>query len=176
MGDNQTKRNIWKGMLVGLIAGLAASWTMDRFQDVWIAVSLPDDSKKKEDQARPSEDGDDSQDDATVKAASAVSEGLFEHKLTHAEKKIAGPAIHYAVGATSGIVYGIAAEFLPEVTRGFGLPYGTAFWIVVDEGAVSLLGLSKPPTDYPVSTHLYAMASHLVFGATAEGVRRWLRG
>ncbi len=176
MPEGQKKPNIWKGMLVGLIAGLAASWTMDRFQDVWIAVSSPDDSKRKEDQARASEDGEEGQDDATVKAASAISEGLFEHKLTRAEKKIAGPAIHYAVGATSGIVYGIAAEFLPEVTRGFGLPYGTAFWIVVDEGAVSLLGLSKPPTDYPVSTHVYALASHLVFGATAEGVRRWLRG
>src|SRR5437868_13924830 len=102
MDNKQSKRNIWKGMLVGLIAGLAASWAMDRFQDVWIAVSQPDDSKKKEDQARVLEDDADSQDDATVKAASAISEGLFEHKLTKGEKKIAGPAIHYAVGATSG--------------------------------------------------------------------------
>jgi len=163
-------------MLVGLIAGLAASWTMDRFQDVWIAVSSPDDSKRKEDQPRASEDGEEGQDDATVKAASAISEGLFERKLTRAEKKIAGPAVHYAVGATSGIVYGIASEFLPEVTMGFGLPYGIAVWIVVDEGAVPLLRLSKPPTAYPVSTHIYALASHLVFGATAEGVRRRLRG
>ena len=101
---------------------------------------------------------------------------MFEHKLTGAEKKLAGPAVHYAVGATSGIVYGIASELVPEVTVGFGLPYGTAFWLVVDEGAVPLFGLSKPPTAYPASTHLYALASHLVFGATAEGVRRWLRG
>ncbi len=176
MGDKQNKPNIWKGMLVGLIAGLVASWTMDRFQDVWIAVSPPDESKKKEDETDPSEDSGESQDDATVKAASVISEGLFEHKLTKAEKKIAGPAVHYAVGATSGIVYGIASEFLPEVTMGFGLPYGTAFWLVVDEGAVPLLRLSKLPTAYPASIHIYALASHLVFGATAEGVRRLLRG
>ena len=176
MGNKQSKRNIWQGMLVGLIAGLVASWTMDRFQDVWIAVSPPDDQKKKENEADASEEGEASQDDATVKAASAISAGLFEHKLTKAEKKIAGPAVHYAVGATSGIVYGIASEFLPEVTVGFGLPYGAAFWLVVDEGAVPLLRLSKPPTDYPASTHIYALASHLVFGATAEGVRRLLRG
>ncbi|SRR6266516_649022 len=176
MRSDQKQPNIWKGMLVGLIAGLAASWTMDRFQDVWIAVTPPDNSEKKEDQALAAEGGEDSQDDATVKAAAAISEGLFEHKLTRAEKKIAGPAVHYAVGATSGFVYGIASEFLPEVTMGFGLPYGTAFWLVVDEGAVPLLHFSKPPTDYPVSTHIYALASHLVFGATAEGVRRLLRG
>src|SRR5256714_13469940 len=146
MSSNQKQPKIWRGILVGLVAGLAASWTMDRFQDVWIAVSPPDDSQKEEDQSRASKDDAESQDDATVRAASAISEGLFEHKLTKGEKKIAGPAVHYAVGATSGIVYGIASEFLPEVTMGFGLSYGTAFWLVVDEGAVPLLRLSKPPT------------------------------
>ena len=176
MSSNQKQPKILRGMLVGLIAGLAASWAMDRFQDVWLVVSPPDDSQKKENETDPSEDGGESQDDATVKAASAISEGLFEHKLTKAEKKIAGPAVHYAVGATSGIIYGIASESLPQVTVGFGLPYGTAFWLVVDEGAVPLLRLSKPPTAYPPSTHIYALASHLVFGATAEGVRRLLRG
>ena len=176
MSSNQKKPKIWRGILVGLVAGLAASWTMDRFQDMWIAVSPRDDSKKQEDQAHASEDGEEGQDDATVMAASVISDGLFEHKLTKPEKKIAGPAVHYAVGATSGIVYGIASEFLPEVTVGFGLPYGTAFWLVVDEGAVPLLRLSKPPTAYPASTHIYALVSHLVFGATAEGVRRLLRG
>ena len=106
MRSDQKQPNIWKGMLVGLIAGLVASWTMDRFQDVWIAVSPPEDSKKKEGQARASEDGEEGQDEATVNAASAISERLFEHKLTRSEKKIAGPAVHYAVGATSGINMG----------------------------------------------------------------------
>ncbi|MGH9899399.1 MAG: DUF1440 domain-containing protein [Pyrinomonadaceae bacterium] len=179
MRNNQTEPNIWRGMLVGLIAGLAASWTMDRFQGVWFALSPSNDSTKDENSTEEnhrSEDGDESGDDATMKAASALSEGLFGHKMTTAEKKIAGPVVHYAVGATSGIVYGAAAEFLPEVTVGFGLPYGTVFWLVVDEGAVPLLRLSKPPTAYSLSTHSYALASHLVFGATAEGVRRLLRG
>jgi hypothetical protein len=38
-----------------------------------------------------------------------------------------------------------------------------------------VLGLSKPPIKYPVSTHVYALASHLVYGLTAELVRRNLR-
>ena len=60
----------------------------------------------------------------------------------------------------------------PEVTAGAGLPFGTAFWLVADETAVPLLGLAKGPTEYPVSTHVYALASHLVYGLTAELVRR----
>ena len=114
--------------------------------------------------------------DATVKAASAISENLFNHELTSEEKKIAGPVVHYAVGATGGLVYGVAAELAPEITEGVGLPYGAAFWLVVDEGLVPLLGFATGPTEYPLSAHVYALASHLVFGATAEGVRRLLRG
>jgi len=40
---------------------------------------------------------------------------------------------------------------------------------------VPLLGLSKAPTAYPVSTHVYALASHFVYGITTEVVRRGLR-
>ncbi len=179
MKNDHPVPSIWKGALAGLVAGLVASWAMDRFQEVWVAMTPPNDPGTDEElteRNRGSADDDESGDDATVKTASALAEGLFAHKLTSAEKKIAGPAVHYAVGATSGMVYGVASELMPEVTAGFGLPYGTLFWLVVDEGSLPLLGLSKPPTAYPLSTHAYALASHLVFGATAEGVRRLLRG
>ena len=56
-----------------------------------------------------------------------------------------------------------------------GIPFGAAFWMVVDEGALPLLGLAKGPTAYPSSTHAYALASHLVFGLTAEVVRSSVR-
>jgi len=56
-----------------------------------------------------------------------------------------------------------------------GVPFGAAFWMVVDEGALPLLGLAKGPNAYPVSTHAYALASHLVFGLTAEVVRSSVR-
>jgi uncharacterized membrane protein YagU involved in acid resistance len=175
MGQNDRKPNLWKGMMVGLIAGVVGSWTMNRFQDVWVAASSSDNSKKREERSNASENEQNSVDDATVKAASAVSNALFDHKLTAAEKKIAGPAIHYAVGAAAGAVYGVASEYLPQLTAGFGLPYGTVFWLVVDESVVPLLRLAKGPAEYPLSTHAYALASHLVFGATVEGTRRLLR-
>jgi putative membrane protein len=192
LAKNHSEPNVWKGALAGLVAGLVASWVMDRFQDVWLGLSSNNGSTKKENSSeralqlsnlkaeqslnQTSQADGENEDDATVKAASALSESVFDHKLTREEKKIAGPAVHYAVGATSGIVYGVTAELLPEVTAGAGLPYGAAFWLVVDEGMVPLFGLSKAPNAYPVSTHIYAFASHLVFGAAAEEVRRFLRG
>ena len=169
--------DVWKGLAAGLIGGLVASWTMNRFQDVWGKLAESGEQsrgaqasrqKGEQQELRPSGE---EQDDTTVRAASAISEGLFHHRLTESEKKIAGPAVHYTLGTGVGGLYGAVAELAPEVTAGVGLPFGALFWLVVDEGAVPLLGLSKGPTEYPLSTHVYALASHLVYGLTAETVR-----
>ena len=74
-----------------------------------------------------------------------------------------------------GAVYGAAAEFSSEITSGAGLPFGALIWLGADEGVVPLLGLSKSPTEYPLSIHAYALASHLVYGLTTEAVRRAVR-
>jgi hypothetical protein len=184
--------DVWKGLAAGLIGGLVASWTMNRFQDVWSKLAKdieawPHDfqnvwcefSEGLEEsfapQASKPSPTPEVQEDTTVRAASAVSEALFDHKLTRGEKKIAGPAVHYILGTGVGGLYGAAAEMAPKVTAGKGLPFGAAFWLVVDEGAVPLLGLSKGPTAYPLSTHVYALSSHFVYGLTAEVVRRAVR-
>ena len=161
--------NVWKGAVSGLAGGLVASFAMDQFQAVWIALA-----SRGANGAAPGSGGPE-QEPATVKAASAVSEGLFGHDLTKAEKKVGGAAVHYAVGGLTGALYGAVAEVAPAVAKGAGLPYGTAVWLVVDEGAVPALGLSKPVTEYPLSNHAYALASHFVFGLTTDLVRRGVR-
>jgi len=178
------EHDLVKGTVAGLIGGLVGSWTMNQFQAAWTraaegfekphgAQSMQPSagSQAAESSAQPSED----QDDATVEAAKAVSEGVFGHKLKDSEKKPAGAIVHYAFGSATGGLYGAAAELAPEVTTGLGLPFGVAFWAVADEGVVPLLGLSKGPTEYPVSTHAYALASHLVYGLTTEMTRRAVR-
>jgi hypothetical protein len=135
--SNHSEPNVWKGALAGLIAGLVASWTMDSFQDIWLLVSSGNDSSKKENSSahhceesklkaeqssNQTAKADDKDEDDTIKTASVVSEAFFGHELTPYEKKIAGPAVHYAVGATVGIVYGLAAELAPKVTSGAGFP------------------------------------------------------
>ena len=187
------RSNLLKGLAAGLIGGLVASWTMNRFQDVWSRLAKGFESwsdnqfqnvwvefgegvgESSDTQGSKPSSTPEVQDDTTVRAASAVSEGLFDHRLTEREKKIAGPSVHYGLGAGVGGLYGVAAEIAPKVAAGSGLPFGAAFWLVVDEGAVPLLGLSKGPTAYPLSTHLYALSSHFVYGVTAEVVRRAIR-
>ena len=162
----------WKGLAAGLVGGLLASWTMNRFQNVWSKLAA---ANERSPEARVERAGNEPVDDTTIKTASAISEGLFHYTLTGAEKKFAGTAVHYSIGTGVGGLYGAAAEFATGVTTGAGLPFGAVFWLVVDEGAVPLLGLAKGPAEYPVSAHAYALASHLVFGVTAEFVRRTVR-
>lgn len=139
---------------------------MNAFQTLWRVLAPPR-------RGRPAKG--EPEEDTTVKTASAISEGLFKHSLSEREKRIAGPVVHYAFGTFVGGLYGAAAEKLPSVTAGAGLPFGAAFWLIADETAVPLLRLSGPPAHYPLSLHLYALVSHLVFGWTAETVRVRLR-
>ncbi len=161
----------WKGLVAGVVGGVVASWVMDRFQYWWLSF---DNGDERQHQLTHSNEGN-QEEPATVKTASAISEGVFGHSLTDKEKEITGALVHYAVGTTAGALYGVAAEYEPEVTTLAGIPFGATFWMVVDEGALPLLGLAKSPTAYPISTHAYALASHLVFGLTAEVVRSAVR-
>lgn len=181
--NSHKERSLWKGTVAGLIGGLVASWTMNQFQAAWSKATEGFEKPHGAQSMQPSE-GDDAihasennkqdQDDATVKAARAISE-IFGHELKESEKELGGAVVHYAFGTATGGLYGAFAELAPEVTVGAGLPFGAAFWLVADETAVPLLGLSKGPSEYPVSTHAYALTSHLVYGLTAELVRSALR-
>jgi hypothetical protein len=169
--NKHSNRNLWKGLVAGAVGGVVASWIMDRFQYWWLSFGGGDERGLQQ----TASDEDNREEPATVKTASAISEGVFAHSLTAREKEIAAPLVHYAVGTTAGAVYGVAAKYEPDLTGLAGIPFGAAFWMVVDEGALPLLGLAKGPTAYPISTHAYALASHLVFGLTAEIVRSTVR-
>ena len=174
--------NILKGLVAGLAGGLVASWTMNQFQAAWMRAAANNEKAHGAQSLQPSEGSTGNQaedakeqDDATVETAKVISEGVFGHELQESEKEAAGAAVHYVFGTATGGLYGALAEVTPQVTTGVGLPFGAAFWLLADEISVPLLGLSKGPTEYPVSTHVYSFASHLVYGVTAEFSRRALR-
>ncbi|HEV7786013.1 MAG TPA: DUF1440 domain-containing protein [Thermoanaerobaculia bacterium] len=160
--------NLWKGAVAGLAAGLAATFVMTQFQNLSGKLEK---ALEAEDQSKKEKKGD----DATVKAASAISRGVFHHTLTPREKKVAGPAVHYGFGTLTGGMYGVLAELSPAVARGAGLPFGTALWVGADEVAVPAFRLSGPPASQPPAVHAKALAAHLVYGAAMETARRLVR-
>ena len=151
---------IWKGLGAGLAGGLIASAAMTSFH---MAAAKIDGSGPP-----PGED-------ATVKTASAISEGLFRHKLTNHQKQVVGPLVHFGFGAQAGALYGAMAEVYPAVATGFGMPFGAAVWLGAHVIMVPALGLSKPATQSPVSKEATELAAHLVYGAVTEFCRRLIR-
>ena len=185
--QKQAESNLLKGLIAGLAGGMVASVVMNQFQSAWqnavekkqkshgaqsMQEGSPDHGAGRILQDRGVESGND---DATERLANVISETVFEHTLTEDEKKTAGTAFHYAYGVSMGGVYGATVEVLPQAAAGYGLAYGALIWLTADEGVLPLLGLSKSPVEYPLSTHAYALTSHFVYGLTAEIVRRPVR-
>jgi hypothetical protein len=174
--------NLWKGVVAGVAGGLLASLAMNQFQSlVKKATSGKDSGGEQHSKDRgdgKSADAGKHQgggEDATVKTAEAISDKVFQHPLSEEGKKVAGPAVHYALGAALGALYGGLAELDTRVALGAGVPFGTAVWLAADEIAVPAFGLAPPPTETPASTHATALASHAVYGLTTDLVRRALR-
>ena len=173
-----------KGVLIGALAGLAGGLVMNQFQNLWSKLTADDRHSEHahpprqyagQQQLEGEQKSAEEEEPATVKAAEAIACGVFDHELTKDERRIAGPVMHYGLSAGAGMTYGALAELTPMATIGFGVPFGTAVWAIADETMVPLFGLSKPPSQYPLSKHLYSLASHFVYGATTEAARRLLR-
>lgn len=149
------------GLAAGVTAGLVASAAMAAFQ-AQAQKLLPD------------QGGD--ADPATLKAADAASEIVTGDPVPEPYREQAGQAVHYLVGGVLGGIYGVLAEYKPEASAGFGTAYGIATSALLDEGVVPATGLTPPPTETSLVTHMYGTASHLVFGWVLESVRTLIAG
>jgi len=184
-GCEFSNRSVLKGFVAGMIGGLFASWMMNEYQ---VGLRKVGESWKRNDPRRygrhaqegwqTNGNGDQSQgqnEDPTMKMAELLSEKILHRKLTQAEKKKAGPIVHYSYGALAGAFYGAAAEVVPAVTKGVGTYYASALFLGGDEIGVAALGLAKSPLNYPLSSHANALGAHLVYGVTTELGRRAMR-
>lgn len=158
--------DVVSGAVAGAAGGLVASWAMNRFG----ALESQQARERHAQETAKKKSGD----DATVKTAEAISR-QFGHPLSKAEKKWAGPAVHYGYGAAVGALYGGLAEAIPVVGVGLGIPYATVLWFLGDEVAVPTLGLGSSPLKTPPRGHADALAVHFAYGVVLDAVRRVVR-
>ena len=170
------KQELWKGLVAGSAAGLAGAIAMTQFQNVWSKAA---EKVKANGGSKSDGSGQETEkEDATMKVAGKGAE-LAGYSLSHEEKKKAAPIVHYGFGTAMGVLYGTLAELGPHEVRRHpvlsGMGFGSVLFAGADEITVPSLGLSSKPGETPVSAHIYALASHLVYGATAGAVRRMVR-
>ncbi len=91
--------------------------------------------------------------------------------LSRDEALLAALWLHYGYGLLSGAAYGIAVAHRPAARAGFGMAFGAALWLIGDELAITLTGLSNP-WSRKASSHSSALLAHILFGLVTEGGRR----
>ncbi len=157
--------SVLKGAAAGALAGVVASFAMNRFQAHTMRLLARYEGTSKEAHAEPS----------TQQAADAVSRTVFGRDVPDIDKRKAGQAVHYVAGALIGAGYGIAAEFRPGVTAGLGSALGLGTAAVLDDTIVPLVGWGAPVWRGDVASNAYSHFSHLVFGVAVEVTRRAAR-
>jgi len=162
-----------RGFISGLVGGPVASWTMNQF---WaVKARLQQQMQSSGDQESQNQQEEREENNPTVKTAETITRPQLKRELTKQEKKTGGSVVHYAFGALTGGVYGMLSEVMPAVSAGFGMAWGSAVWLGADEIMVPSLKLGGRPQAYPLSQHLSGLGAHLVYGLTAEAVRRTMR-
>jgi hypothetical protein len=165
---NKTRAAVAKSLLAGCTGGIAGAWAMRRFSAAWRKVGGLSDAPAGEPYS--------SQEWDSAAGAAEMLATVFAGRRLSAEGKRRGAAVvHYAVGGLAGAIYALAAQPCPALRAGSGAGFGFAFWLFGDELAMPRLGLNAPRSHYSLPMQLNSLGEHLVYGFTAEQVRRVLQ-
>lgn len=167
------EKHLVRGILAGVAGGLAASWLMNEFSaTLGQKLSEAAETPAEQQELAAQSDGE----DATMKAADRIVETVTGGRhLSHEQREIGGPIVHYSMGAIAGGIYGALAEYTDLAKAGFGTTFGAVLFASADLLGVPAAGLGQWPGEYPVSSLASPLAAHLVYGAGTELVRRIVR-
>lgn len=161
---NDHGSNMLVDALIGAVAGAAAVWVMDRVD--WFNFRHENPQARRKTQAvRPG--GAAPARVAARKAARAVG-----HDFDARGEGAASKAIHYSLGIVPGALYGAFRHKVPPLDMGRGSLFGTALFLLQDEGLNAVAGLSAKPREYPWQAHARGIAAHLVYGVVLDSVLR----
>ena len=147
----------WKIVAAGVVGGVAATVATNLYQ----ALAAPTLGQGDSD-AEPSNE----------QAADSAGKLATGQPIPTAYKHAVGNVVHYATGVTLGLGYAAFAERRPWVAAGYGMPFGLAVALVLDDILVPAFGWGPWPTKTTAATHVYGTTTHMVFGTVLESGRR----
>jgi uncharacterized membrane protein YagU involved in acid resistance len=153
------RRSLLLDIVLGALAGAASTWVMDQVTTI-LYEQEPRSIRNREDSVRGAK--------SAYEIAAEKGARLVRKKISAEQRKLIGAAIHWSLGVSSGAIYGALRNRMDTLRLGSGVVYGAAFWLTMDEGALTALGLTRPPQDFPWQTHARGLAGHLVLGAVVE--------
>ena len=147
-----SEKVLWKGLLAGLIGGLAATAAKSIAEKLY--------PPRTHGEPEPPE---------------TLVERLAGHPLDPTTEHVAAEAIHWGFGAAAGAVYGALAEYYPAATAKEGATFGLTLMSLTHEKALPALDLGEPPEDQSLRERTSEASTHILYGVVTEKVRGWVR-
>ena len=180
VAKQQKKRKpikLMSGLAAGAIAGLAATWVLDRYKEGAVAVT------RRAEEASGADDSFSRQQAQQIRshheihkeAAQLLAHLTTGKRLNTRQQQKAGLCIHYAVGALVGALYGVTAEWLPVVRSGYGTGFSSILFLGGSDALLPWLDQGKSQRRVPPALKVSGLSSHLVYGGVLETVRRGVR-
>jgi hypothetical protein len=157
--SDDNHRTIAVDVLKGALAGAAATWVMQQLTS-WLYEREEAGARQREDHARGGK--------TAFERAAEEGARRADVQLSDATRRRLGTAIHWATGITAGALYAVTRRRTKGVAAADGLPFGTLFFLTVDELMNPLFGFTPGPRMFPWQAHARGFAGHLAFGATTE--------
>lgn len=154
--------------MAGAIAGLAGALAMSGFTRLWGTLISEADGQHRATRLPYSQQ----EYDATTHIAEIAARRLRHHRLNHREKRIGACAVHYVVGATTGIAYSLLGWRFPQVRRSSGAFFGIALWLLADEWLMPATGATRKLNDYSLLAQADALGEHIVYAVIADTLLR----
>src|SRR3954467_2222163 len=172
LGAKTARTSTSRAVLAGVLGGLAGTLAMNYAQRLWTrgaGRAAPRAAGGKHD-ARDWQEREESR-NANELAAQAIATTIRGRPLTYDELKVAAPLAHFSFGAALGAIHGCIVRDDRGNLFTRGATFGAAVWLLADEAAMPLLGLSRPTTQRSLEKHLQSFVGEMAFGAVAELVR-----
>jgi hypothetical protein len=112
--------------------------------------------------------------DATEKVANAIAKKFTGGKWRPSEKKTGGQIVHYAFGASMGMLYAALADSCPATAAGCGALFGLAVYAGAHGLTVPAFGLAPNPLENGAARECAELSSHIAFGLTTGTLYRLL--
>lgn len=146
-------------LVFGAVAGVAATWVLDKATTVFYERQDEEASEREKEVMGGK---------TAYGVAAEKTAGIAGRELSQKQRQLYGNSVHWALGAGTGSLYAVLRRRTSWASLGFGTLYGALFWLVVDEGANTALGLTPAPQEFPWESHARGFAGHLMYGVAAE--------
>lgn len=153
--------NVLVDVALGGTASYAATKVMEQFNARVYALE-PERDRRREESVRPGP--------PFRLAAEKLSQQVIGVELDETAASRAGVGFHYLAGWSWAPVYIALRRNLGWRPTSAALVSGASMSLILDETITPAIGASAPNPAYPVSTHIRAFASHLVFGLALAAV------